>query len=144
MITIRPPQTKEDFKGYYALRFEVLRHQYGLAKGTEKDDYEPISQHFMAVDEKGQIVGVVKLFEKEPGVAQFSHMAVKPEFQRQGIGHMLLETVEKKARELGFKKIGTMTRLTATNFYEKCGYHVVGFEIVAFGRIQLCWMEKNL
>ncbi len=61
MIEIRSPHTREDFKAYYDLRYRVLREPWGLPRGTEKDDYEPISQHFMAVDtETGEILGVVK------------------------------------------------------------------------------------
>ncbi len=56
--------TREDFKAYYALRYRVLREPWGYPKGTEKDDYEPISEHFMAVNEKGEVAGVVKLYEK--------------------------------------------------------------------------------
>ena len=73
MTTIKTPHTKQEFKEYYALRYHVLREPLGLPKGTEKDDYEVISEHFMAVDDStGEIVGVVKLYEDEPGLARFS------------------------------------------------------------------------
>lgn len=145
MIIIKQPQTKEDFKVYYALRYHVLRESLGLAKGTEKDDYEPISIHYMAVDDKThEVLGVVKLFEKSAGIGQFSHLAVLEEHRSKGTGHLLIQTVEDKSRELGYHALGTLTRLTATEFYEKCGYICKGLATVLFGRIQMMWMEKEL
>lgn len=145
MIEITSPKTKEEFKAYYALRFRILREPLGQHRGSEKDDYEPISHHFMAIDtDTREIVGVVKLFEKESGVGQFSHIAVAEEYQHKGIGRMLIETVEKKARELGYTRLGTLTRLTATGFYERCGYQPIGITGVLFGKLQMMWMEKGL
>jgi len=144
-IIIKSPKTREEFKAYYALRYHVLREPFNQQKGTEKDDYEPISQHFMAVDRKsGELVGAVKLFEKEPGIGQFSHMAVAPSRQSQGVGHILIGAVESAALDSGYETLGTMSRLTSTRFFEKYGYRVVGLPAHYFGTIQLVWMEKNL
>ena len=145
MVVIRSPKTKEEFKAYYALRFHVLREPLGQHPGSEKDDFEPISIHYMAVDEKtNEIVGVIKLFEKEPGVGQFSHVAVAETYQKKGVGRLLIDTVEQKSRELGYRKLGTLTRLTATGFYERCGYKPMGITGVLFGKLQMMWMEKDL
>src|ERR1041385_5014138 len=126
MYKIKTPKTRDDFKAYYALRYKVLHEPWGHPKGVEKDDYEPISDHFMVVNEKGEIVGVAKLFEKEESVGHVSHLAVAPEYQHQGIGHLLLEAVENRARKRGFKVIGAMARLTATSYFERAGFRVAG------------------
>lgn len=142
MITIKTPITREDFKAYYTLRYKVLREAFGHPKGTEKDDYEPISEHFMAVNEKGEVVGVVKLYEKAEGVGYISHLAVATEHQHKGIGHQLLQTVERRARERGFRVLGTMARVTATAYFEKYGFHVAGLPTPHLGTSHLVWMEK--
>ena len=145
MPMIRTPKSREEFKAYYALRYKVLREPWGHPKGTEKDDYEPISEHFMAVDEKtAEILGVIKLFEKAPGAGQVSHLAVATEYQHKGIGKFLIETVEKRANERGFTTLGAMTRSTATAYFEKYGYHVAGVSTPHLGTTHLIWMEKQL
>ncbi len=144
MYTIKTPKTRDDFKAYYALRYKVLREPWGHPKGTEKDDYEPISEHFMAVNENGEVVGVAKLYEKEEGVGHISHLAVSPEHQHQGIGHLLMQMIEQRARELGFKTIGTTARVTATAYFERAGFRVVGIPTPHLGTIHLVWMEKAL
>jgi N-acetylglutamate synthase-like GNAT family acetyltransferase len=145
MIEIRSPQTREEFKAYYDLRYRVLREPWGLPRGTEKDDYEPISQHFMAVDtETGEILGVVKLFEKEPGVGWFSHLAVAGKAQRKGIGRMLMQAVEQAARQRGFKVLGCQARLNTTDYFKKLGFQIAGLPTQYFGTTQVVWMEKKL
>ena len=109
MITIKIPQSKDDFKAYYELRYRVLRAPWGQPKDTEKDDFEPISQHFMAVDENEKVVGVIKMFEKENGVGWVSHLAIDPAYQKKGIGRLLMDTVEKAAKEKGYHVIGCMS-----------------------------------
>ena len=144
MVTIKAPTTREDFKAYYALRYKVLREPFGHPKGTEKDDYEPISEHFMAVNENGNVLGVVKLDEKSEGVGHISHLAVAPEYQHKGIGHQLLETAEQRARERGFHILGTMARVTATAYFEKNGFHVAGIPTPHLEITHVVWMEKEL
>ena len=145
MISIRTPQTKEDFKAYYAVRFHVLREPWGHPKGTEKDDYEPISQHFMALDDSsGEVVGVVKWLEKAPGVAWLSHLAVMPDHQKQGIGRQLVETVETAARQKGCSLIGAHARLNSTEYFEKLGFQIKDLPVHLFGTVQTVWMEKEL
>ena len=145
MPVIKSPKTREEFKAYYALRYKVLREPWGHPKGTEKDDYEPISEHFMVVDEQtGELLGVVKLDEKAPGVGNISHLAVDSAHQHKGIGTLLVETVENRARERGFKVLGAMSRVTATAYFERHGYHVAGMSAPHLGITHVVWMEKEL
>jgi len=145
MITIVSPQTRDDFKAYYALRYRILREPWGQTRGTEKDDYEPISSHFMAVDDEScDVIGVVKVFEREPGVGWLSHLAVHEQRQRQGIGRQLVQTVEEDARRQGFKVLGAMSRLNTTEYFEQLGYRITGMPTAYFSTTQVVWMEKSL
>jgi N-acetylglutamate synthase-like GNAT family acetyltransferase len=145
MYKIVSPKTREEYKAYYDLRYKVLRETWGLQKGTEKDDYEPISKHFMAIDDKtGEIVGVIKLMEKEPGVGWFSHMAVSTTHQHQGIGKLLLCFVQEEAFREGYKILGCQARLNTTAFFEKAGYRINGLPSHYIGTTQVVWMEKPL
>lgn len=144
-IQIKKPKTREDFKAYYDLRYKVLREPWGLQKGTEKDDYEPISQHFMAVDDAtGEVVGCAKLFEKEDGVGWLSHLAVAANRQHKGIGKQLMSHIEEIAKQEGYKRIGCLARLNTTDYFEKVGFKVSGLPTHYFGTTQVVWMEKTL
>ena len=145
MIVITSPRTRDEFKAYYDLRYKILREPWGLLRGTEKDDFEPISQHFAAKnDESGELLGCVKMFEKEPGVVWVSHLAVTDKHQREGIGKLLLEHVETVARSQGYSRIGCLSRLNTTDYFAKAGYVISGMPTHYFGTTQVVWMEKNL
>ena len=145
MISIKIPKTREDFKAYYELRYRVLRAPWGQPKDTEKDDYEPISQHFMAIDEaNGKVVGVIKMFEKSDGVGWVSHLAIDPAQQKKGVGKLLMDTVENAAKERGFHVIGCMSRLNTTSYFERMGFVTAGLPTQYFGTTQVLWMEKEL
>jgi GNAT superfamily N-acetyltransferase len=144
MFTIKTPTTPDEFKAYYALRYRVLREPWGHPRGTEKDDYEPISEHFMALNENGEVVGVVKLHTHTEGVGHVSHLAVAPEYQHKGIGHLLLQTVEQHARARGFRTLGTMARLTAAVYFQRYGFRIVGMPTPHIGTVHVVWMEKAL
>lgn len=145
MIVIRAPESKDDFSVYYALRYRVLREPWGQAKGTEKDDYEPLCQHLMAVDDQtGEVVGTIKWMEREPGVAWFSHLAIDPHHQKQGIGRLLVQAVENAARAQGCRVIGANSRLNSTDYFARLGYRIKGLPVNYFSTIQLVWMEKDL
>ncbi len=144
MVTITTPTTREQFKAYYNLRYKTFSEPAGHPRGTEKDDYEPISDHFMAVTESGEVVGAAKLFEKSPGVGHLSQLAVAPEYQHKGIGRLLMQAVEQRAREKGYKAIGISARLTATAYFEKHGFHMAGLPALHLGTTHLVWMEKSL
>lgn len=144
MIKITTPTTREQFKAYYALRYKMLREPGGHPKGTEKDDYEPISDHYMALNEAGEIVGAAKLYEKSPHVGHLSHLVVAPEYQHKGIGRMLVAHVEKCALEKGYTALGVMSRVTATAYFEKAGYKIAELPTLHLGTIHLVWMEKKL
>lgn len=145
MIVIKSPVSREEFKAYYDLRYKVLREPWGLPRGTEKDDYEPISQHFTAEDDAtGELLGCVKLCEKEPGVSWVSHLAISEKHQRKGIGKLLLGHVEETARRQGYTRIGCLSRLNTTDYFERAGYNISGLPSNYFGTTQVVWMEKNL
>jgi GNAT superfamily N-acetyltransferase len=145
MIEIKTPKTREEFKAYYELRYRLLRQPWAQVKGTEKDDYEPISHHFMAVDtETNETVGVIKVYEKEAGVGCFTHMAVTSDRQRQGIGKLLMDAVEDRSRELGYHTLGCFSRLNTTLYFEQAGYRIAGLPTHYFGTTQVVWMEKKL
>lgn len=145
MINIVSPKTRDDFKNYYDLRYKVLREPWAQQRGTEKDDFEPISKHFMAVDDQsGKIVGVVKLLEKEPSLGWFSHMAVLPSYQHKGIGKLLIKFIEEEAKREGYSRLGCYSRLNTTAYFEKAGYVINGLPSHYFGTTQVVWMEKTL
>jgi predicted N-acetyltransferase YhbS len=69
-----------------------------------------------------KVVGVVMLSQGEAGISCIEALCVAPELHGQGIGELLIETAEKRAGELGSKRMSVSGRLANVGFFRKYGY----------------------
>ncbi len=87
----------------------------------------------------GAIVGTITLrppatesdcaYYLSPGVFAFRQFGVHPEYQRRGIGLLLLKFIEQKARARGASELALDTAegaLHLRQWYERCGFRCVG------------------
>ncbi len=70
---------------------------------------------------RSQIVGAILLDQSEEG-RRVEALCVAPEHRDSGIGAMLVETAEKRAGELGVKRISVSPKLKDNGFFRKLGY----------------------
>ncbi len=143
-ITIKSPVTAAEFEAYFHLRWKVLRAPWNQPIGTERDDQENSSQHFMAVLPSGKIIATARLKEKEKGKAQLRYMAVDADYHNRGIGKQLLNHIEQAAIQSGYKSIFLQARENAVPFYRSCGYMIVEKTFLLYEEIQHYSMEKKL
>jgi|SRR3989344_3185379 len=126
-------------------------HWLGLTQnGVERtDEVHPWHRDFDNIEEvyfkdgdfivgeiNGQVVasGAFKKVDKE--IAEIKRMRVHPDFQHKGFGQEILEELEKRAREKGFKKMKLDTGrkwTSARKFYEKNGYKEAGKHLFSNG-----------
>lgn len=86
---------------------------------------------FLVVDHDAHLVGMGGIRPTRLSTAEVLHVRVHPATRRQGVGRMLMEGLEARARELG---VQTLHLDTATNqpdavaFYRAVGYADAGTE----------------
>ena len=91
------------FRKYYHLRWEILRKPWGQPEGSEiDDDLENKSIHLMICVENRKPIGVARLHFNNSKEAQIRYMAIDYDFQRKGIGTMLLRELERRAKNRRF------------------------------------------
>lgn len=142
-IIIRSPLTQEDFDRYYLLRYQVLRAPYGREKGSEKDELEDDSIHRIALLE-GKITAVGRLHFINDSIAQIRYMAVDKKFTNNGIGKLILASLEQQAKENNIQSIILHARESAVGFYKKQGYELIKKSHLLFDEIQHFEMVKAL
>lgn len=142
--TIIEPTTNDQWEQYYTIRYEVLRKPWNQPLSTTKDDTEGLSQHFLVVDENGNFVAAGRLQFNSTVEAQIRSMAVTKENQGKKIGSLLVNFLEKKAREKGIQKIILDARENAIEFYKANGYEVYEKSYLLFNTIQHYKMSKLL
>jgi GNAT superfamily N-acetyltransferase len=104
-----------------------------------------------------RIVGVILFEEVEkvtfptfflrPDVCHFAQFAVDPTLQGLGIGRLLLETVERRAREKGASELALSMAepdRKLYEFYEKRGYRLIEYWQWPYTNYRSCIMSKQL
>ena len=141
--TIRSPQTLCEQQRYYDLRWRILRAPWDQPQGSERDDDDTGAVHAMAVDYKGNVIGVARLHQIAAATAQIRYMAVEKEMRNRGIGKALLDYLEERARQIGIRVIELNARQQCIGFYLKQGYIITGPGPVLFGEIKHQKMQKQ-
>ena len=143
-ITIKEPSTPEDFEAYYNLRWEVLRKPWEKPKGSEKDEMEDECIHAMALDESGNICGVIRLQNNGAEEGQIRYMAVKAQVRNKGVGSALIQYAEDKAKNKNLKLIVLHARENAVEFYLKNHYILIEKSYLMWNKVQHFKMERKL
>ena len=142
-ILVRQPRTPEEFDLYYRARWYILRRPWHQPIGSERDELENDSIHFMALDGK-KVVGVARAHFNRAGEAQFRYMGVDLRYRRHGIATRLLRALEKEAKKRGAKIAWFNAREPAVPFYEKCGYNIFEESYLLYGCIPHWKMFREL
>lgn len=99
--------------------------------------------HFGLFDEGGDQLACVIAVELSPTQAKIRQMAVRREYQGNGLGSRLICCLEDHLARRGFIHLSMRARTTAVGFYEKQGYVKSGHEFTEVG-IPHIKMEKRL
>jgi GNAT superfamily N-acetyltransferase len=101
----------------------------GLGLAAPPDDFAPPGGAFVVIYAGGRPVAGGGVKRDEDGVAEIKRMYVVPQARRRGLGRQLLESLEEKARELGYARIRLDTGARqphAQAMFERAGYHAIG------------------
>ena len=142
-FTIKQPESADDFKQYYHLRYRILRAPWGEAEGSEVDDIEDRCFHIM-VQDGDKTVGAGRLQFNSVNQAQIRYMAVEKEYEGNGIGRMIVNALEREAGNKNIKTIMLDAREPAVGFYEKLGYKIEEQSYLLFDQIQHYRMKKHI
>ncbi len=78
---------------------------------------------FIVAEEEAEISGVGSLHVCWEDLGEIRSLAVRPDRTRQGIGCQLVEVCENEARELGLRKVFTLTY--QEKFFAGLGYRII-------------------
>src|ERR1700738_3349943 len=124
-IELREPKTADDFARYYDLRWRILREPWTQDRESSKDEHEAVAVHLMTWSEN-KLAGGGRLHFNGPEEAQIRYMAVEPSYTGRGVGSVILEALETRAKRAGATHIVANARESALSFYKKKGYHSIG------------------
>jgi ribosomal protein S18 acetylase RimI-like enzyme len=110
-----------------------------------EDTYIKCGGEFLVGELEGRIIVMGALKPISPGLAEVKRMRVHPDFQRRGLGQMMLSMLETRARELGFHRLildTSTVQKAALNLYRKNGYRETGRRKIR--HLEVIDFEKDL
>lgn len=116
------------------LRSEILREPLGLEFTEDGIEKEWDCIHIGFFGPNGEVVGTLML-EKQTSDRKLKmrQVAVKLEYQSQGIGKQLVHYAETWALNNHFSEISLMARSNAVPFYQSLGYHIFKEKFIELG-----------
>jgi len=124
VITAKAPDTPELLEAYFYFRWLHLREPWNFPPGSEKDEYEQVSEHRILIDENQHIVACGRVHLNTAEEAQIRHIAVSPEYRGKSYGQAIMAELEQVAIDLGAIRAVTNSRETSIAFFESCGFEV--------------------
>ena len=135
--------TTEEREAIFALRMIVFVEEQNVPPEEELDAYDITAAHFLASTEQGEIIGTARLLDKGEGTGKIGRVAVLKAWRGRGTGALLMNAVERHARELGYRRLILDAQCYAIPFYAKLGYIVEG-GIFLDANIEHRFMTKTL
>lgn len=115
----------DGFRQTVALRDEILRKPLGLEFSADELAGETDSFH-LACWHDGVLTACLVLKPLSARSVRMRQLAVRTDWQRKGVGSLLVAYSESFAREHGYDEIVLHAREAAVRFYERAGYSIEG------------------
>lgn len=144
MFTVSAPLTQEELDRYFHFRWQWLREPWGYPEGSEKDEYEIVSEHRVVKTASGKIVACGRVHLNTSEESQIRHIAVDKEYRRKGVGQIILEALEQVSRDLGAERAVTNSRQSSIEFFTNQGFSVIDDAPTELGKLKRKQMVKNL
>ena len=87
------------------------------------EDLDRASVQFWVAGEGSSIIGGIGL-ERSGAAGLLRSLVVSPSARKHGVGHALVKTLERDAREAGVEELVLLTK-TAEAFFQRSGYRIV-------------------
>lgn len=144
MYKVQTPASDTDFEDYFHFRWLMLRKPWNYPEGSEKDEYEQVSEHRMIRDHKGNVIAIGRIHLNTAEEAQIRHIAVATDAQGKGLGKLILSALEHVAREQGAERLVTNSRELSIAFFSACGFEVEREAANELGQLKRQQMVKKL
>jgi predicted GNAT family N-acyltransferase len=124
-IAIVAADTEELRAQAFALRHAVFVVEQGVPESIERDELDAQAYHAVALD-RDRCVATGRLVRQAAGIGRVGRMAVDAGWRRHGLGGMVLEALEARARGDGLREVELHAQCYVEAFYAKRGYARVG------------------
>jgi len=121
-FAVRLVADADDLAAAFALRARVFVEEQGVPAELERDAFDALSRHVLAVDAEGGAVGTGRLAPD----GRIGRLAVRADRRGRGIGEALLHALLDAARDAGLATTYLHAQLQAMQLYARAGFVAEG------------------
>ncbi|MEF3310255.1 GNAT family N-acetyltransferase [Paenibacillus sp. GYB004] len=146
MIDTITVQNNDQLEMCLNLRREVFVKEQSVPEELEVDQWDVLGtecRHILILSD-GEAAATARLIRYDAQTAKMQRVAVRSALRGQGYGRIVMEALEKLARELGFSRSLLDAQVTARPFYERLGYEAVSEELFYDAGILHVRMTKTI
>jgi len=144
MYKIDIPTSEQNFDDYFLFRWKMLREPWKYPIGSEKDEYEQVSQHRMIRNADDVVIAIGRVHMNSAEEAQVRHVAVEKAYQGKGLAKMLVASLEAVARSEGAVRMVTNSTQASMALFTSLGFVTQSGEPKELGEQQRQQMVKKL
>lgn len=117
-------RSAQEVAAYYQLRQAIFCAEQGLFEGDDGDDLDQVAYPIIALDQEApagpQVVGVVRIYEREPRLWYGGRLGVHPDYRRVGrIGKGLIHKAVTTAHGWGCDRFLATVQLQNVRFFRR-------------------------
>ncbi len=112
--------TPTEIEVYFQLRREIFCQEQGIFETSDRDEHDDIAYPIIAVNSDRQVVGVVRIYEPEPGLWYGGRLGVHQDYRRVGrIGKGLINKAVTTANTWGCRQFLATVQLQNVRFFQR-------------------------
>lgn len=110
----------QEIAAYFALRRSIFAEEQQLFQGDDADEIDKIAHPIVAINDARQVVGVVRIYEVEPGIWYGGRLGTHPQYRRGWqIGKGLIYKAVTTANTWGCKQFLAMVQMQNVRFFQR-------------------------
>lgn len=137
--------TPEELEAYFRLRHSIFVQEQGLFLTHDLDEHDQVAYPIIALEQESpildvnpEVLGVVRIYEPEPGLWYGGRLGVHPEYRRAGrIGKGLIYKAVTTATTWGCHQFLATVQLQNVRFFQR-------FHWTSQQEIELCGSAHHL
>ncbi len=112
--------SQAEITAYYQLRQAIFCQEQGIFEESDRDEYDSISYPIIATNKDNFVVGVVRIYETEPGLWYGGRLGVHQDYRRVGrIGKGLIYKAVTTANTWGCDRFLATVQLPNVRFFQR-------------------------
>jgi putative N-acetyltransferase (TIGR04045 family) len=113
--------TPEEIQAYFSLRHAIFVEEQGVFTSNDLDEYDAIAYPIVAIHtETSEVVGIVRIYETEPGLWYGGRLGVHPEYRRGGqVGKGLIYKAVTTANTWGCDRFLATVQMQNVRFFRR-------------------------